>query len=213
MKNKLLLVSALLAMPAFGGTTAKEVIPAPAPAQPSLWNWFIGGSAGYLVDAEEAMYTGHVGVDTPWTVGGWNVALFAELASTEVENGYSIINPAFTSAVVMSPVDVETEVMPLTLNVKLERPLTGKLNGYVGAGLGVSFIDVTATSVVPAGNYSDDETVFTGQVFAGLVYNVSEAFEVFGGARWIFTDSADVRGREVDFDEDVFFEGGLRINF
>lgn len=213
MKNKTLLVFALLAMPAFGGTTSKEVIPAPAPSQPSLWNWFIGGSVGYLVDAEEAMYTGHIGVDTPWNVGGWNVAIFAELGATEVENGYSIINPAFTTAVVMAPVDVETEVMPLTLNVKLERPLTGKLNGYFGGGIGMSFIDVTATSPVLAGNYSDDETVFGAQIFAGLVYNVSESFELFGGARWIFTDSTEVRGREVDFDEDVFFEGGLRINF
>jgi opacity protein-like surface antigen len=207
MKYKLLIASALLAMPAFAGSPSSAPTSMPA-TQPSLWNWFVGGSAGYLIDAEEWMFTGQIGVDTPWNVGGWNVALFGELGYTEVEDAYSI-----TSVSPARRVEVETDVMPLTFNFKLERPLTGNLNAYMGGGLGVSFISVDSTSTFGAANYSDDETVFTGQIFAGLVYNVSEAFEIFGGARWIYTDSATIKGRDVDFDEDVMFELGARFNF
>jgi len=215
MKNKLLLASVLLAMPAFAGTTSKEVIPAPAPQpQPSLWSWFIGGSVGYLFDAEEVMYTGHIGVDTPWNVGGWNVALFAELGYTEAEEDYTALYIGEGTAAIATGVNVETEVMPLTFNVKFERPLTGNLNAFVGLGLGLAFLDVSSSSPVPAfNNYSEDDQAFCGQVFAGLVYNVSESFEVFGGARWIYVDSTEFRGRAVDFEDDFMVDLGLRINF
>ena len=42
---------------------------------------------------------------------------------------------------------------------------------------------------------SDDDTAFYGHIFAGLVYNVSDTFEVFGGARYIFMD--DVLGGRI----------------
>ncbi len=205
MKNKLLLVTALLTVPAFAGTPVMST-PAPQP-QPSLWSWFIGGSAGYLYDAEEEIYTGHIGVDTPWNVGGWNVALFAEIGFAQVDTAY------WTPFAKTDLVDVETEVMPLTFNVKFERPLTGNLNAFAGFGLGFSFLDVNSKSLNAAFNYSEDDTAFCGQVFAGLVYNVTESFEVFGGARWIYTDSTEFRGRAVDFEDDFMMDLGLRLNF
>lgn len=213
MKLKLLIVTAMLAGPAFGGTPTYTA-PPPAPySQPGLWNWFIGGSAGYLVDAEEWMFSGHVGVDTPWNLGGWNVAMFGEFGYTQLDNSFEVYNTSPRGLVTSERVKIETEVMPLTFNFKLERPLTGALNAYFGAGLGVAFIDVKSRSASGLNNYSDDDTVFAGQVFAGLVYNVSEAFEIYGGARWIYTDSTSIWGRDVDFDDDVLFELGLRVNF
>ena len=58
---------------------------------------------------------------------------------------------------------------------------------------------------------SDDDTAFYGHIFAGLVYNVSDTIEVFGGARFIFMD--DVLGGDSPLDEEVHYELGARYNF
>ena len=71
MTKKSIIALMFVAGTAMAGTTSKEVIPPPPPApEPSLWQWFAGGSVGYLFDYEEEMYHLHVGVDTPWNWGG-----------------------------------------------------------------------------------------------------------------------------------------------
>lgn len=205
MKAKLLLITVALALPAMAGTAAYQSTPAPVSTSPSLWSWFIGGSAGYLVDAEEGYYGAQVGVDTPWEVGGWNIAMFAEVAYFQADNRAS---NKFGLA------NIDTDVVPVTFNFKFERPLTGNLNAYFGGNLGASFLDINATSSTNINNnVSDNDVVFTASVFAGLVYNVNPAFEVFGGARWIYFDDTNIRGLDVELSDDVLFEGGLRFNF
>jgi opacity protein-like surface antigen len=220
MKTKLLLTSVALALPVFAGTPAAQVS---APVQqPNLWSWFVGGSVGYLVDAEEVMYNAHVGVDTPWNVGGWNVAIFAEVGYAEIDDSYQDYPdrlPALVSATTSPVVHTETDIVPITLNVKLERPIADKLNAYFGAGLGIGLVDVSGSSSYTttvsdvSNNYSDDDTVFTAQVFAGLSYNFCPAFEVYGGARWIYFDDAKIDGSNLDMGDDVLFELGARFNF
>ena len=210
MKRSILLLSLALALPAFAGTSAKqEIAPAPAP-EPSIWQWFAGASAGYLLDNEEAFYSAHVGVDTPWNVAGANVALFLEVGYTEPDQSIDFIR--------QTQFDVENEIIPVTLNVKFEKAFTDKFGAYLGAGAGVAFVD---TKVKAFGDSaSDDDTVFTGQVFAGVVYNVTPSFEVFGGARWIYFDDADVFGAEGEAlglgdlgGSDALLEAGIRYNF
>lgn len=221
MKTKLLLSSLALALPAFAGTPAAQVT-TPAP-QPNPWGWFVGGSIGYLVDAEEAMYNAHIGVDTPWNIGGWNVAIFGEVGYTEIDDRYqdsdyhngtsglATLDNGFKSVMV----NTETEIIPITLNVKLERPIAGNLNAYVGAGLGVALVDFSADSSAPGSdyNYSDDDSVFTAQVFAGLTYNFCPAFEMYGGVRWMWFDDAKISGCTLDMGDDWLFELGARFNF
>ena len=165
-----------------------------------------------MVDADEVMYNGHIGVDTPWNLGGWNVALFLEGGYTEIDENASILDPRFV-AVTYAPVDVETDIVPVTLNIKFERPLTGNLNAYVGGGLGVAFVDVSATSPAPVGNYSEDDTVFAAQVFAGLNYNFCPSFEMYGGARWMYCDDVRFNGADYGIGDDWLLELGARFNF
>jgi len=202
MKRSILLLSLALALPAFAGTSAKqEIAPAPAP-EPSIWQWFAGASAGYLLDNEEAFYSAHVGVDTPWTVAGAKVALFLEGAYTKPEETFEGLRQFDT--------DVETQIIPVTLNVKFEREIVGNLSGYIGAGAGVAFVDTDSHNEL-FGDDSINDEVFAGQVFAGVVYNVTPSFEVFGGARWIYLDDSEAL-QAVD-NEDFVFEGGIRYNF
>lgn len=186
--------------------TPEHVTSAPSPASPSLWSWFIGGTAGYLVDAEEGYYSGQVGVDTPWNFGGWNVAMYAEVGYTQADNrdGAMFYN-------------VDVDVVPVTFNFKIERPISGNLGAYLGVNLGAASLDINADPYLGAAAgsmpVSDDAWVFTTSVFGGLVYNISPAFEVFGGVRWIYMDDTDIRGVNVELSDDVLFEGGLRFNF
>jgi opacity protein-like surface antigen len=220
-----------LAIPAFGGTTSKEVI-APASA-PCLFTWFAGGSVGYLTELEEPMYNLHVGTDTCWSIGGWNVALFGEIGYTQSSEDYRVIRqtrpvPVLRNGGSYSLEDVQDilaasnlnsgydlDIMPLTFNVKLERALTGNLNGYFGAGLGAANVDFSA--YIGNNSVSDDDWVFVGQVFAGLSYNVTPAFEVYGGARWIYYSDADLSdggaSATLELEDDFLLELGLRYNF
>jgi len=81
--------------------------------------------------------------------------------------------------------DIDVEVIPITLNYKYENSLTNKLNWYIGAGAGIALYDAEISVTESA---SQDDILFYVHVFAGLVYNVIESFEIFGGAKYIFMD-------------------------
>lgn len=191
----------------------------PPAAEPSLWSWFVGGSVGYLADSEEWMYTGHIGVDTPWNLGGWNVAIFGEVGYTEIDNDFMILEPTYKTTELTevlpqwASVGTETEVIPLTLNVKFERPIAAGLNFYAGGGLGVALVDVSSTSLYAPYNTSNDDNVFTAQLFTGLDYNFCKAFEVFGGVRWMYFDDAKIKDITIKLNDDWLFELGARFNF
>jgi opacity protein-like surface antigen len=225
-----------LSVPAFAGSSAKEVIPPPPAPEPCLFTWFVGGSVGYLTEFEEPMYTLHVGADTCWNLGGWDVALFAEIGYTEKDDSWSgrqtappnlglggfdgdlddledvLSGIAATSAF---STGYDLDIMPITMNVKLERPLTGNLSAYFGGGLGLALVDFSAD--VGTFDFDDDDWVFVGQLFAGLNYNFTPNCEMFGGVRWIYFDDADLSdgGADVDLDldDDFLFEIGARYNF
>lgn len=67
-----------------------------------------------------------MGVDLRPTLAGISQALFLEVGYNELKF-----------------FNVKQEIIPLTLNYKLERPLFGTLN--LKAGAGVSFYDVSGT--------------------------------------------------------------------
>jgi len=66
----------------------------------------------------------------------------------------------------------------------------------------------------------ETEVRFYSHIFAGLTYNMSESFELFGGVRYIIMDDLDV---PVEFtgasdytagiDGDILIELGARFNF
>lgn len=220
------------------GTSAKEVVtPAPV-SDPCLFTWFAGASVGYLTEFEEPMYHLHIGTDTCWRIGGWNVALFAEIGYTEKDDDWSNVPWTLTQFPQPEPNELQgssgdlgdlekalsanaangwgntgydLDIMPITFNVKLERPLTGNLNAYLGGGLGFALVDLSVDN--GPDSFSDDDWVFTGQLFAGLNYNFNESFEMYGGARWIYFDDAGLGGGDLELDDDFLFELGARFNF
>ena len=198
-----IILSLLLAVPALAGTSETYTQSTPPPAtQDNTWDWFVGGSAGYLIDYEEDMYTLQFGVNSPWVLSGWSVALFAEAGWTE---NHSALN----GVGIFAGGNPDLDLVPITFNAKFEHLISGGLSAYVGGGLGMTYLDADFNTGF--GHQHKDDWVFTGQVFAGLAYHVNDNFELFGGARWIYFDDPDFNG--VSLDDDVLLEGGIRYHF
>jgi len=203
-----------LAGPVWAGEVHSAKAPIPPPQDSCLCDWFIGASAGYLVDFEEPMYTLQFGRDLPVNLGGWCMAAYLELGYTNKDD-----NRVFDLQRVPFNIDEEVSIVPLTLNVKFERPITENLNVYLGAGLGVAFTEFESHSI--AGQIKESDTSFAAQAFIGLTYNVNKDFQLFGGARWIYIDNDTstgpvpllLGGGDLDFDSQAFIEIGARYHF
>jgi opacity protein-like surface antigen len=109
----------------------------------------------------------------------------------------------------------DLRIIPLTANIKFEREIAERFGVYFGAGLGMANVDLDV-GVGPF-SYSDDDWVFVAQAFAGAVYNVTDAFEVYGGARYIYFSDASLSdkgvGGDLEIGDDFLLELGARYNF
>lgn len=172
------------------GETAPAPAYTPAPTtSSSLWNWFVGGSVGYFFDHEEAYYTLHFGAKIAET-GSVTHSLFVEGLYTEISDNF-----------------IDSDLIPVTLNYKADFALTDSLNFYAGLGLGAAFIDSSA------GAFDDENVEMAAQIFAGLGYDVTDNFEIYGGARWLWVDDSSVGPLPVDNGDDIGAELGLRFKF
>ena len=137
---------------------------------------------------------------------------FLKVGYTEKDDGFN----EFITGATSNYTGIDGYIVPVTLNYKYERVLSGPLNMYVGAGAGAAFVDADVSSSGPSNSF--DDTVFYGYIFAGLTYNVSPAFEVYAGARYIFMDGPELTGfsfvdDQFDLDGDVLIKLGARYNF
>ena len=209
-----ILAGLALATSAQAGEDYSAKAPAPIPAPACGWNWFAGGSVGYLVDMDTEMYTLHVGMEHKCAGSQGSHAIYLEGGYAKAD-GFGLAEYRGSSTPLDDhKFDVDTDIVPLTLNYKYENVLAGSLNWYIGAGAGVAFVDAShngsdwnGTHDI-ADQFSDAE--FFGQIFGGLVYNISESFELFSGVRYIYMND------DKDFDtygDDFMVELGARFNF
>ncbi|MFT4175046.1 MAG: outer membrane beta-barrel protein [Luteolibacter sp.] len=194
--KKIILMSLALAVPAFAGTEVQTYQPAPQP-QAEPWSLTAGVSAAYLFDYEEVLYTGNIGVRSPWSAYGWNIGFFLEGGFMEQDND------AAENAFGITGVDADLKVVPITANIKLEKALSDQWGLYFGGGLGTSH-----TKFSTAG-YSDSDWVFTSQLFAGVAWHLDSRSAIYAGGRFIHFDDAE----NYDLNSDYAVELGYRWNF
>lgn len=230
-----LLVSALCVSSSFAGST-QEVIPTNY-AAPTLGSWFVGGTYGRSDNADSLLadrysqivvsptgfikfsdmdlesYTLHVGKDLGMKVLGCDLAAYLEVGYTNADFNLrgreSDIDP-------ISEIGFDFEVIPVTLNLKLERVLIGKLSGYLTAGAGVAFtsLDISRSDGVTKGSQKETDVEFFMQASAGLLYNVTDQWEVYGGVRWSnLQDMEFGTSQDNIIDEPFSYELGVRYNF
>jgi len=189
---------------------AKVVIPPPAPC---LWTWFAGGSAGYIADDwDEEIYTLQVGAEYSCPDAACTHAIYLEVGYTEKGNNFSYFDSSNTTESFINNLEghANRQIIPITLNYKYECALTDQLNWYVGAGAGVAIHDLDVRKQNGSRSYHD--TKFYAHIFAGLVYNLSQSVEIFGGARYIHADSI-FSGENSPLHNEFQYELGARFNF
>lgn len=219
MKLDKLIIAAFagLIAPAFAGSAG----PAPAPAHESyLSGWFVAASFGRIYDIGASadnvftgnqdlgdmnmdMYTLQAGRRFDYQQYGLSTALYLEVdymtGDLDIDNlgGFAIPNP----------IEVDIDIIPVTLNAMVERNLYAGLGCYLSGGMGYGFTDTDALG------QSESDGGFYAQVAAGLNYKFTEQFELFGGARWVYLDSLDLGNTTLELDDGFAWEAGLRYNF
>lgn len=155
-------------------------------------------------DFEFDIYTLHVGRDLGTQVLGFDLAAYLEVGYLDGEANVSFLrNP--NAALLTGTLDAE--IIPITLNLKLERPVFGAFNVYLTGGLGYAFTDASF------GSESDSGGGFYAQATAGVLYNINSQLEVFAGARWVHLSNLDFGDNDVELDDSLGWEIGLRYNF
>ena len=206
----------------------KEIIPPPPPT--CLWSWFAGGSVGYVSgDWDEEIYTLHIGTERKCQGDRCSHAFFLEVGYTEKDESdsyhdrdydYDYDQQAPSSTAYDDyhehRIKLHAEIIPITLNYKYECTLTGNLNWYVGAGAGIALVDLDASDGHSSSSW--DDTTFYAHIFAGILYNVSESFEITLGVRYLIMDDPSLTGLSsldsaVSLDGDAQVAVGARINF
>jgi opacity protein-like surface antigen len=80
--------------------------------------------------------------------------------------------PSVPSVTVGVPIDGDMTGLTLLFNGYYDFNAEGKVHPYITGGLGYSFVD--ATIEVEGEDFSDDDSVFTYQVGAGLLYDMTD---------------------------------------
>ena len=125
MKTKAFTFLAGLALVTAARAGTPEVAAPPVPSA-GLWEWFIGGSAGYLTDLNEGMYGLQVGMDYKSPEIRGTQSIYLEVAFTQDEENY-----AFDSRLpggISERASIDLNIIPITLNYKYEAPITERLN-------------------------------------------------------------------------------------
>lgn len=217
---------------AFAGSAKETMAPASAPApSPSLGGWFIGGTYGQLDGVDSGfsdingqpgaafgggsiefgdfdfdLYSLHVGRDFGTQVLGCDIAAYLEVAYlTGDMTAKATLFDSF--GLFTESADFDLDIIPVTLNIKLERNLFGALSVYGTAGLGYAFSDIEFEGD------SERDGGFYAQASAGLLYNITQSFEAYAGARWLYLDSVGIGDSDIELDNDFAWEVGLRYNF
>ncbi len=216
---KILTALAIVATAQAGEEYSAKAAPVVAPA-PCLWTWFAGASGGYIDDIDNEMWTIHLGKEYKCPGSESSHAIFLEVGWTDWTEGdiYQRTHRYEGSAFSYDRYDIDLDfsVIPITINYKYENQLVSRLNWYIGGGLGIAISTIDIDFPRFLNDYDESETNFFAQASTGLVWNISDSFEIFGGVRYLYMDgNDDVDGHEIPgiLDNDFFYELGLRFNF
>jgi len=208
---------------------------APAAGQ-TLGSWFLGASFGQLNDVGKGidgnafstsgyynarmgnldfnMYNLQIGCDLQPLADGCGLAAYMEIGYLD---GNVSLNatPAIPNALIRNNFGMDAEIIPITANVKVEKVFFGPVSGYLSAGLGYAWTDYSGESLY----VSSGGGGFYAQASAGLIYNINQQWELFGGARWLYLNGlggANIglyNPAELKLQDSWAWEAGLRFNF
>lgn len=158
--------------------------------------FFLGATAGYLPGFEEPYVSLVGGMDLGLQMWGWDSSIFLEIG--RIEDGNESEIPFGVSGL-----DCDLQIVPVTLNMMLEKGIATKTSVYLGAGAGAVFTECIRTTG------RDQDVTFVGQVFGGVNYQVGDRSELSVGLRWIYLQDTE----NYDLRDDLIVETGYRWRF
>ncbi len=158
-------------------------------------------------DFEFDMYTLHIGRDLGKQVLGCDLAAYLEVGFLDGDANTSFFNSGSNSFINSVSTSTDIDIIPITMNLKLERPFYGPISGYITGGIGYAFTDIELDSE------SDSGGGFYAQASIGLIYNINASWEIFGGARYVHLSSLDFGDNGIELDDNIAYEIGARYNF
>jgi len=160
-------------------------------------------------DLDFDLYTLHVGRKLNDTFLTCNTSVYLELAY--LDGGMS----ASTFSQDLGPIgaSLDIDIVPITVNLMLEREIFGNLNAYASAGIGFAFTE--ASLKAQGQSMSSDDIEFYAQASLGLSYDVTPNWAVFGGVRWLYLNNMEF-GTNLPvnlLDDQIAWEVGVRYSF
>jgi opacity protein-like surface antigen len=163
---------------------------------------YVGAGVGYMIDAEEELFTVRIGMDV---AGDETIS-----HNLEFEIGYISDSEEETWDDIV--VKADWDVIPLMLNYRLTGSMQEGLGYYFGVGLGMSEFSVDGSALGYSVSASD--WVFTGQGFLGASYAFTENFSMSLGYRYIYlSEPSLIDGDDMGTIDDHVFEVGLTLKF
>lgn len=150
-----------------------------------------GAEAGYLVDSEEEYVAARAGLEFLRRSGLSHQG--------EIEIGYTEDSAS----------GIKGDIIPVTLNYRVEGRGSGSIGFYAGTGAGVSRVRVRA----PAFGFERKDNAFTSQAFAGMNYQATPVASLRVGVRYIWIDDVDFGSGDIDIGDDVAISAGIGFRF
>ena len=169
--------------------------------------------AGYGVDTEVSdvefdMYTFHFGRDFGCN-SGFDMAAYLEIGflTGDMTVSSDLITPDGNINLFRDTLDLD--IVPVTANFKVEHVVYGPVGAYLSGGIGYAWTNVESDDL----GFDESDGGFYAQAAAGLVWNVNESFELFGGARWAYLEGLDFGDSGFELENTFGWEVGARFNF
>lgn len=153
----------------------------------------IGVDAGYLLESEEEYLSARLGFEFK---ARENLSHQAEL-----EIGYSGASDA----------GLKSDLLPVTLNYRLEAAGNGGFGYYAGLGAGFARTSIDGVSIF--GPVRLHDTTFAAQAFAGVTYQPGPSTKLHLGAKYLWIDDANFAGSSVEVGDDVALQAGISFRF
>jgi hypothetical protein len=169
--------------------------------------------AGYGIntkvsDVEFDMYTFHFGRDFGCN-SGFDMAAYLEIGflTGDMTVSSDLITPTGRTNLFHDTLDLD--IVPVTANFKVEHVVFGPVGAYLSGGIGYAWTRVESDDL----GFDESDGGFYAQAAAGLVWNINESFELFGGARWAYLEGLDFGDSGFELENTLGWEVGARFNF
>ena len=141
---------------------------------------------------------------------GWDLAAYLEVGWLD---GSMDLNASGTEGLIAvipwsARERIDIDIIPVTLDFKVEHQIYGPIDGYVTAGAGYAWSKISALG------QDTRDGGFYGQASAGLIYNICERFELLGGARWSYLSHVNIGDTPLELNNNkIGWEIGARYKF